>query len=168
MNKQKVKITVIAGVLIAVLTAGWYLFFPSQTSPEDTALVMPAVEEYFSVRKQAILSGNVSALHKRYPELAKGTDLRAGINSEALMVEQHRSPKTFDETLDLEYYEPIQVQLRSDTAKVVVHGLSGYLHPEDIISEGEFHLTLTLRQQSGVWTVTQTDEKTLEEYHTEH
>lgn len=169
MNSQIIKrLALIGSLCVIVLAAGWYLFYPSESVSEDTALVMPAIEEYFSIRKQAILSGDVAELHKRYPELAQGTDLRAGINSEAILVEQYRSPKTFDETLDLEYYEPIQVQVRNGTAKVVVHGLAGYLHPEEIKSEGEFHLTLTLRQQNGLWTVLQTDEKTLEEYHSRH
>lgn len=129
---------------------------------------MPVVDEYFEVRKQALLSGDVTVLHKRYPELAQGTDLKAGINTEAFMIEQSRSLKMLDETLDLDYYEPIRAHKDGQTAIVVIHGQASYLYPDETHSVGEFHLTLTLRQQNGAWTVTQTDEKTLEEFHADH
>jgi hypothetical protein len=126
--------------------------------------VMPAVREYLFYRKKSIVSGDVSVLWKRYPDLQQGMNTQAGINIERNSVQSYGSLKPFDGNIYPQAYEQIKVKMSGDTVDVLVHGSEMYLVSSDPgkfdESGSEFRIILSLRKQGGLWTVYQTTDIT--------
>jgi hypothetical protein len=137
-------------------------------TPFETVGLEAAVREYFHVRKKALLAGDPQVLWKRYPELAQGMELGAGVNAERIAVESAKALRPIDIDFDLESYERISYELSGLNAQATVHGLEMYLLPDFKPSGGEFKVTLYLRLGSDRWHVVRTDAVTLGEWHEQH
>jgi hypothetical protein len=136
-----------------------------EPEPEIWVDVMPAVREYLYYRKKAVVSGDVSVLWKRYPDLKQGMNAQAGINVEQNIVQIYSILKPFDGNIFPEQYEQIKVKMNGDTSEVMVHGMELYLvtftSGKFDESGGEFRIILSLRKQGNLWTVYKTTDITM-------
>lgn len=129
--------------------------------------VSMAVNEYFHLRKLAIMAGDVEILWSRFPQLRTGEDLPRGVNVEARRARYADGARSLaDVIFDLDRYERMRVTVEGDEAVVRVHGLERYVEQDfSDGSAGEFVIDLYLRRDSERWSVVRTDEMTIGEYH---
>lgn len=122
--------------------------------------VMPAVREYLYYLKKAVVSGDLSELWERYPNLKQGMNAQAGINVEQNTVQAYSSLNPFDGDIVPEAYERIKVKMSGDTVDVMVHGSETYLINFDAGkfdgTGSEFRIILSLHKQDNFWTVYKT------------
>jgi len=139
-----------------------------EPDPETYVSLMPPVLEYFYYRKQAVLTGDVSAFYQRYPDLEHSTDIESGINSESKFISNMHAMAPVDGNILPEYYEKIKISQSENNIQVLVHGMELYLSKDSQgkfgESGGEFKLVLLMRQEGDTWQVYQTDELTLQEW----
>jgi hypothetical protein len=125
-------------------------------------MLMPAVREYFFIRKHAFIAGDAQLLWDRYPGLQNGTDLSRGINAEEFYITNMQGLKPFDGNIFPEYYEKLRVKLEGEQAQVLVHGMELYLWKDESgkfdDSGGEFKIILFLQQEGSGWTVIRTQD----------
>lgn len=136
--------------------------------PESYVRLMPYVREYFHLRKQAVINGNLNAFYERYPDLGKSSDRDQGINTEAYHVRNMQSLEPFDGNFFPEYYEKIKIHEMDGAVHVLVHGMEIYLWKNDkgMIDEsgGEFKMVISLSKVGETWEIYETDEVTLREW----
>ena len=139
-----------------------------EPAPETFVTFMPTVLEYFYYRKQAIITNNIEALWKQYPELKNNVNVEQGINSEEFTVKNYQGLKPFDGNISPEHYERFKVKVTNGQAEVLVHGMELYtfLDENDNFQEsgGEFKIILYLQMINGRWVVHKTDEVTIGEW----
>lgn len=130
--------------------------------------VLPIVQEYLYLRKQAVLTGSVDVLWQRFPGLKQGVDKPKGINAEETMLYGYRLLKPIDGNINAEYYERLKLKDMDTTPQVLLHGMELYTFKDEnghfSQSGGEFVIALYLERQNGKWTVIKTDEVTPEEF----
>ncbi|MDB4897782.1 MAG: exported protein of unknown function [Firmicutes bacterium] len=134
-------------------------------TPEQFVQFHPVVNRYFYYRKQAVIAQDVAILHREYPDLKQGTDVRAGINAESDTIAQYKGLAVIDGNVEPEHYARFLVREDGNNAVLLVNGLEMYLRKDFGESGGQLQLLLFLEYRSGVWTVVKTDETTLAEYH---
>jgi hypothetical protein len=141
----------------------------TQSEPDTWVMLMPAVQEYFYYRKQAVVTGNIKVLWERYPALQNGADISKGINAEQSIIASYETLKPFDGNIFPEEYEHIKVKWLGDKAEVLVHGTELYLWRDTAgnftNSGGEFKVILFLEKRNNRWHVYRTDEVTMAEWH---
>jgi len=126
--------------------------------------VIAAVRRYYDRYAEAFVACDIRLLWEKYPALAQGTDLGAGINSEGTHVSGMCGARPVTARFDLEWGGPLRLHLHGEGVDVTVHGLEEFdLTPGR--SAGEFQTTLSLRRVEGPWLVVRTDEVTLAEWH---
>lgn len=131
--------------------------------------VRAAVNEYFHLRKLAVVRGDIEILWSRFPDLRVGEDVQTGVNVERrAAMRSDSAPSLADVIYDIDRGERAQVRMDGDRAVVCVHGLERYISGD--FSDGmaaEFIRYLHLRREAGGdrWSVVRTDEVTLPEYH---
>ena len=96
--------------------------------PNTWVMLMKPVREYFYYRKQAVISGDIQALWKRYPPLGQGGDIPRGWNSEGKLVDNMRGLAPFDGDISIEAYEKIKVIVSEQRAAVLTRGQETYLY----------------------------------------
>jgi hypothetical protein len=133
-------------------------------TPEQLVAFRPVVRRYFYYRKQVVITGDVTILHREYPDLKQATDVRAGINAEPNLVTAW-GRDIVDGNVELEHYARFLVRQDGDKAVLLINGLEEYLHKNFTDSGGQLQLLLFLERRDGLWTVVKTDETTLAEYH---
>jgi hypothetical protein len=157
-------------ILLAACTPTKITGFEKFIEPEPATYVslLPVVNEYFYLRKQATISGSIYAFYQRYPDLAHGPDLEQGINTEAHHVSGMRGLTPIDGNIFPEYYEPLRIFEEQGEIQVHLHGMEMYLWQDQDgnynNSGGEFKIVLFLRQEDAGWQIYQTDEVTLQEW----
>jgi hypothetical protein len=139
-----------------------------EPDPETYVNLNTIIQEYFYLRKQAVLSGEMAAFYQRYPDLAVGTDLELGINMEAHLVESMHKFDPIDGNIFPQYYERLKIQEIGWEIHALLHGMELYSWQDKDgtyqESGGEFKTVLLLRQKEETWQVIGTDEVTLEEF----
>lgn len=125
--------------------------------------VVGAVQEYYDRYGEALVACDVRPLWERYPALASGTDLAAGINIEGVHVKGWCGTGVIATRFELERVAPLRIHAHGDTVDVTAHGFETFDTPGG--SAGEFQTTITLRKVDGEWMVVRTDEVTLPEWH---
>jgi len=130
--------------------------------------LMPAIREYFYLRKQAMLLNDSTDFYENYPDLLKDVDLAKGINAETKFFEYTHSQKPFDGNILPDFYERMAVKQTETETQVLLHGIELYLwkniHSEYDEFGGEFKIVLFMRQQESGWQIFKTDEVTLDEW----
>lgn len=126
--------------------------------------VVAAVQEYYGRYGEALVACDVRPLWERYPALASGKDLAAGINIEGVHVVQGWCGIVLATRFELERVAPLRIHTHGDTVDVTVHGVY-WFDTRGAQSAGEFQTTITLRKSDGSWSVVRTDEVTLPEWH---
>lgn len=124
------------------------------------------VREYMYYRTQAVVDNDINVLWNRYPALKEQVDNQKGINVEKFEVGSiNEGFKLIDANFDMESYEPIKVDVKSeDEVVVLVHGSIVYVRDDFEESGGEYLIELNLQRTDSQWTVVKTDEYTLSEY----
>ncbi|MEA3327850.1 MAG: hypothetical protein U9R53_11190 [Chloroflexota bacterium] len=140
----------------------------TEPDPETYVSLMPPILEYFYHRKEAVLSGDLQAFYRRYPDLEHNTNFEKGINTESTLISSYHALAPFDGNIHPEYYEKIKISQSENGIRVLVHGMELYLlkNSQGKFGEsgGEFKLVLFMRQEGDTWQVYQTDEVTLQEW----
>ena len=126
--------------------------------------VVAAVREYYDRYGEALVACDVRPLWERYPALASGKDLAAGINIEGVHVVQGCCGAVLATRFELERVAPLRIRTHGDAVDVTVHGIY-WFDTRGAQSAGEFQTMITLRRIDGAWTVHRTDEVTLGEWH---
>ena len=139
-----------------------------EPDPEAYVRLAPIVWDYFHHRKAAVLTGNLDAFYVHYPELASGTDLEEGINTEAFHAAALQSFDLGDGDIFPEYHAPLQVKTQPDHLEILAHGMELYLY-RDVAGNlgqtgGEFKIILFLRPDGEGWTLFRTHQVTLAQW----
>lgn len=161
-----------ASILILGLAACEAAVPPQHTASGDLLLpssaLSAAVNEYFHLRKLAVVGRDIELLYSRFPELRTGADRERGVNVEAFAARSDSARSLADVIYALEQYERMRATVTGDEAVVRVHGLERYIE-EDFSdgTAGEFVIDLYLRRDRDAerWSVVRTDEMTIVEYH---
>jgi hypothetical protein len=140
-----------------------------EPDPSTWVMLMPAVDEYFYYRKQAMIANDVEVLWAHYPELRNDVNISKGINAEGFLISSYQGLKLFDGNIFPEDYERIRVKLAGAKAEVLVHGLELYLFRDENgnfqDSGGEIWIDLYMtRLGNNRWYVYKTDAVTDAEY----
>jgi len=140
----------------------------ADSEPEEYVRIMPVVREYFYLRKQAVITGDMTAFIQHYPQLSNGMDAETGINVEPLLVASMTSMGVIDGNLLPEYYESIKIRQHGTIWEVLAHGMELYLFEDQAgklnESGGEFKIVLLMREENDAFEIYQTDEVTLPEW----
>jgi len=131
-------------------------------SPDVRNTLIGVVRDYYDVLDRAQVTGDVGPLYARHPDLARGEDRRAGVNTESWLVERTRALNVREVTVELESYEPVKVYVKGDDAVVYVHGLFTWVYPNGSTTKGELPVRFDLRKRD-VWNIVRTDERVLGE-----
>lgn len=129
---------------------------------------MPALLEYFYLRKQAVLSGETEAFYKRLPDLEVNTNTERGINTESTFISNMHALSPVDGNIMPEFYEKIKISQSEEGIQVLVHGIELYTiinsRGEYSESGGEFKIKFSMRQAGKNWQIFKTDVVTLQEW----
>ncbi|MGE5674513.1 MAG: hypothetical protein ACM3XM_11630 [Mycobacterium leprae] len=132
-------------------------------TPQQRAEFEPVLNRYFYLRKQAVITGDLTKLWAQYPALREGTNAQTGVNAEADVLARYRALQVIDGDIDSATYERFLVQEDGDRAVLLINGTELYLTREFKRSGGALQLLLYLERQGGAWTIVKTDETTLPE-----
>ena len=135
----------------------------ARASDEDRAALMRAVSDYYTVRARAFVSGDAAVLFAAYPKLAQGSDMREGINVDALRVPSMHELSLMDIRDELEGYEPARVYVKQREAVVFVHGLEIWNYTRGGYTGLEFFTRIDLVNDADRWLVERTDEQMMAE-----
>ena len=124
---------------------------------------MHAVEDYYSRRASAAVSGDPGAIFAAYPKLAEGEDRTSGVNSDAFFVQRMRNLSVTDVSFEIEEREPVRVYIKEDRAAAFVHGRETWRYPRGDATIGEFYTRLDLFREGAGWQLDRTDEVVLGE-----
>src|SRR5207244_13491867 len=75
-------------------------------STDERAAVMRTIDDYYSRRARAALSGDPATIFVAHPKLAEGEDRGSGINTDAFFVERMRNLSLTDIRFAIEDREP--------------------------------------------------------------
>ena len=132
-------------------------------STDERAAVMRTIDDYYSRRARAAVSGDVATIFAAYPKLAEGEDRTSGVNTDAFFVERMRNLSLTDVRFAIEDREPARVYLKQDRAAVFVHGTETWRYPRGDAMIGEFYTRLELSRNVESWLIVRTDEVLLSE-----
>ena len=124
---------------------------------------MRTIDDYYSRRARAAVSGDAATIFAAYPKLAEGEDRGSGINTDAFFVERMRNLSLPDVRFEIDDREPARVYLKEDRAAVFVHGTETWRYPRGDATIGEFHTRLDLIREGGGWQLDRMDEVLLSE-----
>ena len=124
---------------------------------------MRTIDDYYSRRVRAALSGDAATIFAAYPKLAEGEDRAAGVNTDAFFVERMRTLGVTDVRFEIEELEPVRVYVKDDRAAAFVHGKETWRYPRGDATIGEFYTRLDLFRDGGDWRLGRTDEVKLGE-----
>ena len=124
---------------------------------------MRTIDDYYSRRVRAALSGDAATIFAAYPKLAEGEDRAAGVNTDAFFVERMRTLGVTDVRFEIEELEPVRVYVKDDRAAAFVHGKETWRYPRGDATIGEFYTRLDLFRDGGGWRLERTDEVLLSE-----
>ena len=133
------------------------------TSAHERAAVMRTIEDYYSRRARAALSGDPAVIFVAYPKLAQAEDRTSGINTDAFFVERMRNLAVTDVRFEIEEREPARVYVKDDRAAAFVHGKETWRYPRGDATVAEFYTRLDLFRESSAWQIDRTDEVMLGE-----
>jgi hypothetical protein len=83
---------------------------------------MRTIEDYYSRRARAALSGDTAMIFVAYPKLAEAEDRSSGINTDAFFVERMRNLGVTDVRFEIEERESARVYVEEGRAVAFVHG----------------------------------------------
>ncbi len=135
-------------------------------SPGELALLVeidPVVNEYFHLRKQAVLRADAEVLWARFPALRQSGPVGTGVNDEGRRVMAWGETDLLDGDVLAETDPRFPVEFGADTVALHVRGRETYLRPDFRHSGSELTMTLVLRRGINGWDVVRTDEVTDEE-----
>ena len=132
-------------------------------SADERAAVMRTIEDYYSRRARAALSGDPAVIFVAYPKLVGAEDRSSGINTDAFFVERMRNLGVTDVRFEIEEREPARVYTREGRAVAFVHGKETWRYPRGDATIGEFYTRLDLFRESSAWQIDRTDEVMLGE-----
>ena len=124
---------------------------------------MRTIEDYYSRRASAALSGDAATIFVAFPKLAEGEDRTSGVNTDAFFVERMRNLSLTDVRFAIEDREPARVYVKEDRAAVFVHGTETWRYPRGDAMIGEFYTRLDLSRNVDSWLIVRTDEVLLGE-----
>lgn len=152
--------TVALALGLAVIACGQSDPLPGYrpATPDERASVMRVIEEYYTLRNTAEVTGDTTALLARHPGLAQGQQRQPGINIETWMVERTRALNIREVRVDIESYEPVRVYLKDIAAAAFVHGLFTWEYPQGSPTKGELAVRLDLVRSADRWMIERTDE----------
>jgi len=132
-------------------------------STDERAVVMRTIEDYYSRRATAAVSGDAATIFAAYPKLAEGEDRTSGVNTDAFFVERMRNLGVTDVRFEIEEREPARVYVKDGRAAAFVHGKQTWRYPRGDATIGEFYTRLDLFRELGGWQLDRTDEVMLGE-----
>jgi len=132
-------------------------------STDERAVVMRTIEDYYSRRASAALSGDAATIFVAFPKLAEGEDRTSGVNTDAFFVERMRNLGVTDVRFEIEEREPARVYVKDGRAAAFVHGKQTWRYPRGDATIGEFYTRLDLFRVGGGWQLDRTDEVMLGE-----
>jgi hypothetical protein len=135
----------------------------TRASGAEHAAIARAVADYYVVRQRAVMLGDASALFGVYPKLAKGEDLRQGLNLDAFFIRQMRDGGVTKVTNQLELSEPIRTYVKGNAAVAFVQGMESWHYPNGGPGSGAFFTRIDLVNDYGRWIVENTDEQMMAE-----
>lgn len=100
----------------------------TQPDMATKAMLQKPISEYIVGRVNAITFGDPQFLWQQNPRLQQQQDLEAGINAEAVLVNEYRSLRPSQADFQLEAYEPLKVEISGDQAVVFIHGTETYFY----------------------------------------
>jgi len=130
---------------------------------DERAAVMRTIDDYYSRRARAAVSGDAATIFAAYPKLAEGEDRGSGINTDAFFVERMRNLSVTDVGFEIEDLEPVRVYVKEDRAAAFVHGKETWRYPRGDATIGEFFTRLDLSRNVDSWLIVRTDEVLLSE-----
>ena len=156
--------------LLFVVAAGCGAGYPqpdplpgyTRASVEEHASIVHAIVDYYAARQRAVMFGDAALLFDLYPQLARGENLREGINLDAFFVRLMRDDRVTKVTVELERYEPIRTYVKGATAIGFVHGVETW-HYHGGPGSGEFFTRIDLASDAGGWVIERTDEQMMGE-----
>lgn len=110
-------------------------------STDERAVVMRTIEDYYSRRASAALSGDAATI----------------------FVERMRNLGVTDVRFEIEEREPARVYVKDGRAAAFVHGKQTWRYPRGDATIGEFYTRLDLFREGGGWQLDRTDEVMLGE-----
>jgi len=121
------------------------------------------IEDYYSRRARAAVTGDLSILFAAYPELREGEDRATGTNDDAFFVQRMRAIGVVGVTFDIERYEPVSVYVRDGTAVAFLRGLETWQYAHGHPTIGGFFTRIDLVRHTDGWRPVRTDEVMLHE-----
>lgn len=137
-------------------------------TPEELERLMeidPVVNEYFHLRKRAMLDGDAEVLWERFPALRQPGPPGSGINAEGQRAAGWGETDVLDGDILAETDDRFRLELGADTVALQVRGREMYLRPDFRQSGWGLEMTLVLRRGADGWEVVRTDEVTEMERH---
>jgi hypothetical protein len=132
-------------------------------SADQRAAVMRTIEDYYSRRARAALTGDTTTIFVVYPKLAQAEDRTGGMNTDAFFVERMRNLGVTDVQFEIEEREPARVYTMEGRAVAFVHGKETWRYLRGDVTIGEFYTRLDLFRESNGWQIDRTDEVMLGE-----
>ena len=134
-------------------------------TPEERAAILRTVEEYYDILDHAIVTGDISPMYVRHPNLAQGAVRERGINNEGFTVTlpSVSAHLVREASVAIESYEPLRAFVRDDKAVAFSHGLFTWTYANGSQTKGELRVRFDLTRSGDRWSIEQTDEWVLGE-----
>ena len=152
----------VAAAIVLLAVWGTANLYRTANAAERASIVAP-VGDYYAAKARLTADLSIDDFWMSDPDLARGYDLRNGVNLEPLFAKSMQELKAANYRTELERYEPIRVYVRGDRAVVLVHGLEQWDNANGGPTSGEFATVLSLRNTDGRWAVVSTDDRMMGE-----
>lgn len=149
---------VVAAAFIASCSAPGEFDGYLEASPAERTLISPVIYGYYQARNELVLTRDVAAFWRRYPELERDRSREKGVNVEAEFSERMANLSTRHVATQPEEQAPLGIFVRGDRAVVFVHGREEWDLPTGRKTVSEIQTVFYMSRTDDRWVITRTDE----------